>query len=142
MPAGVPKGKPYAAGKNTGWLLSSGRAQQCRTSTGHQNSLLQSIDNESGQPADQRAVDTDELQVAADRQLDALRGGLGIPLGDGIASARRFRRGSGRPVRRDVDHPFVDLGHERFVLLHRAAEGHQCARDRIHAGALFTLGHT
>src|SRR5688572_8254912 len=38
------------------------------------------IDNQTGQPADQGAVDADELEVAAHRQLDSLRRSLRVPL--------------------------------------------------------------
>src|SRR5829696_5528717 len=37
------------------------------------------IDQHAGEAADDRAVDADELQIAADRQLDAARSELRIP---------------------------------------------------------------
>ena len=46
------------------------------------------MDDYSRQSADERAVDADELQVAADRIFDAVGYGGCVPIGDGVGDQR------------------------------------------------------
>jgi hypothetical protein len=78
--------------------------------------LTDAVDHEPGEPADERAVDADELQVATDGQLDAAARFVGVPLLDrgGDEVGDLVPAGVDDVARRGFD-PRVDLVGERGV---------------------------
>src|SRR6185503_17825872 len=81
------------------------------------------VDHDAGEATDHRAVDADELEVAADLQLDATAGVVGVPLLDGGGD----QVGHLVAVLLDqvVDGPFdpaVDLGPQLGIGLDGVAE--------------------
>src|SRR5215208_596063 len=90
------------------------------------------VDDQPGQAADERAVDADELQVAPDRELDAARGGVGVPAVHRLRyQARDLVLVALEQHERDLQHPVVDLLHQRLVGQHGTAERRQRALDRL-----------
>ena len=72
------RGTPWSA------MRPQPRSQLTRGSSGASaDELTDEVDDEAGEAADDRAVDADELEVAADLQLDAARRLGRIPAGDG-----------------------------------------------------------
>src|SRR6266446_2174031 len=81
------------------------------------------VDQQADEPADERAVDPDKLQVPSHRQLESPRGRLSIParhrLGDQVADLVAILFDD---PRRDLDQQIVDLGEERGIRQQGDAE--------------------
>ncbi len=99
------------------------------------------MDHDAGQPADDGAVDADELEVAPDLQLHLARRGVGVPALDGAGDHVADL------VAIVVDHvtdaaqdPVVDLALELLVDRQPLAEAAQTRRDADPQLAVFVAG--